>query len=76
MLAQHLTCERLQRDAGMRALYSSMPDVLSAAGLRGPFMHYTHSGVCWGLKVHNGDSPELAPKYQGLLDWLKRSKPR
>jgi hypothetical protein len=68
-------CERLQRDPGMRALYASMPDALAAAGLRGPFVHYTHSGSCWGLKLKNGDSVESAPKYQGLLDWLNRSKP-
>lgn len=69
-------CEKLQRDPGMRALYATLPDTLAAAGLRGPFVHYTHSGVCWGLKVHNGDNPETSPKYQGLLDWLGRPKPR
>lgn len=67
-------CERVQRDPGMRALYASMPDALAAAGLRGPFVHYTHSGICWGLKVKNGDPEAIAPKYQGLLDWLERSK--
>jgi hypothetical protein len=67
-------CERVQRDPGMRALYASMPDALAAAGLRGPFVHYTHSGICWGLKVRNGDSNEASPKYQGLLDWLQKTK--
>ena len=67
-------CERVQRDPGMRALYASMPEALATAGLRGPFVHYTHSGICWGLKVRNGDSPEASPKYQGLLDWLQRTK--
>ena len=68
-------CERLQRDPGMRALYAELPDTLAAAGLRGPFVHYTHSGVCWGLKVRTGDSAESSPKYQGLLDWLESRKP-
>jgi hypothetical protein len=68
-------CERLQRNPGMRALYAELPDTLAAAGLRGPFVHYTHSGVCWGLKVRSGDSAESSPKYQGLLDWLKARKP-
>jgi hypothetical protein len=67
-------CERLQRDQGMRSLYASMPDVLAAAGLKGPFVHYTHSGICWGLKVKNGDSAEASPKFQGLLDWLGKGK--
>jgi hypothetical protein len=49
---------------------------LAAAGLRGPFMHYTHSGSCWRLRVHSGDSPEASPKYQGLLDWLQHTKSR
>lgn len=69
-------CERLQRDEGMRALYASLPDVLAKAGLRGPFVHYTHSGSCWGLKVHTSDSAASSPKYQGLLDWLSRSGAR
>jgi hypothetical protein len=67
-------CERLQRDPGMRVLYATMPDVLAAAGMRGPFVHYTHSGVCWGLKVHNGDSPATSPKYQGLVDWATKAQ--
>ena len=67
-------CERLQRDPGIRALYASMPEALASAGLRGPFVHYTHSGICWGLKVRNGDHAEASPKYQGLLDWLRRTK--
>lgn len=64
-------CEQLQRDPGMRALYATMPDAMAAAGLRGPFMHYTHSGTCWGLKVRTSDNAAASPKYQGLLDWLK-----
>jgi hypothetical protein len=66
-------CERLQRDPGMRAFYASFLDVMAAAGLRGPFMHYTHSGACWGLKLHTSDSAAASPKYQGLLDWLNRT---
>jgi len=67
-------CERLQRDPALRSLYASLPDVFAAAGLKGPFMHYTHTGSCWGLKVHTSDPPHAAPKYQGLLDWLNRTK--
>jgi hypothetical protein len=66
-------CDQLQRNPGMRALYAAMPDAMAAAGLRGPFMHYTHSGACWGLKVHTSDSAAASPKYQGLLDWLRRT---
>lgn len=69
-------CKQLQLDPGMRSLYAGMPDALAAAGLRGPFMHYTHSGPCWGLKVHSSDSSEAAPKYQGLLDWVNRPHER
>lgn len=69
-------CERLQRDPAMRALYASLPDELAASGLRGPFVHYTHSGRCWGLKLHNGDALDEAPKYRGLLDWLQRQQTR
>ena len=65
-------CERLQRDQGMRALYAALPDALAAAGLRGPFVHYTHSGACWGLKVKTTDSNAASPKYQGLLDWQRK----
>ena len=39
-------------------------------GLTGPFMQYTHTGACWGLKVKTSDATTAAPKYQGLLDWL------
>jgi hypothetical protein len=66
-------CQQLQRNPGMRALYSALPDAMAAAGLRGPFMHYTHSGACWGLKVHTSDSAGASPKYQGLLDWSRRT---
>jgi hypothetical protein len=65
-------CERLQRNGGLRPLYAALPDAMAAAGLRGPFMHYTHSGACWGLKVRTRDSAASSPKYQGLLDWLRR----
>ena len=67
-------CERLQRDPGLRALYASMPDAFAKAGLRGPFVHYTHSGACWGLKVYTSDSAAASPKYQGILDWFSRPK--
>jgi hypothetical protein len=68
-------CERLQRNPGMRALYAALPDAMAAAGLRGPFMHYTHSGPCWGLKVRTSDTAAGSPKYQGLLDWSRRTTP-
>lgn len=68
-------CEKLQRNPGLRALYAGLPDAMAAAGLRGPFMQYTHSGACWGLKVHTRDSAASSPKYQGLLDWSRRTTP-
>jgi hypothetical protein len=62
-------CSGLQRDPGMRAVYSGFLDAVYDAKLRGPFMQYTHSGECWGLKQTTGDSLANAPKYQALLEW-------
>jgi hypothetical protein len=63
-------CRGLQRDPGMRAMYGRFLDSMYDAKLLGPFMQYTHSGACWGLKQSTGDSPTNAPKYQALLDWI------
>lgn len=63
-------CVTLQHDTGMRALYSSYLDAQAGAGLVGPFMQYTHSGSCWGLKEKTSDATTSSPKYQGVLDWL------
>ncbi|MEO8315157.1 MAG: hypothetical protein ABI645_10205 [Pseudomonadota bacterium] len=65
-------CARLQQDPAMRQLYTEYLESVTAAGLRGPFMQYTHSGGCWGLKAKTGDLPAVSPKYQGLTDWLAR----
>jgi hypothetical protein len=65
-------CPRVQQDREMRRLYSDFLDALAAAGVRGPFMQYTHSGFCWGLKLRTGDPEENSPKYMGLIDWLTR----
>lgn len=63
-------CEGIQRDAGMRALYREYLDTVFDAGMTGPFVQYTHSGACWGLKVRTGDANEASPRYAGVLDWL------
>jgi hypothetical protein len=63
-------CTTLQHDPGMHDLYTSYLDGLSGAKLTGPFMQYTHTGACWGLKQSTGDTLATSPKYKGLLDWL------
>jgi hypothetical protein len=63
-------CAGLQRDPGMRDVYTRFLDSVYDAKLLGPFMQYTHSGSCWGLKVNTGDSLTAAPKYQALVDWV------
>ena len=63
-------CTTLQHDAAMHDLYMSYFDEISGAGLSGPFMQYTHSGACWGLKEKTADALDNAPKYKGVLDWL------
>ncbi len=63
-------CTTLQHDPGMHDLYGTYLDTLVAAGLTGPFMQYTHTGACWGLKEKTGDSLASSPKYAGVLDWL------
>jgi hypothetical protein len=60
----------LQRDPGMREMYGRFLDSMYDAKLLGPFMQYTHSGACWGLKLSTGDSPNSSPKYQALLEWI------
>lgn len=63
-------CTTLQHDAGMHDLYTSYLDGISGAGLTGPFMQYTHTGACWGLKEKTSDALSNSPKYKGVLDWL------
>jgi len=63
-------CTTLQHDAGMHDLYTSYLDGISGAGMTGPFMQYTHTGACWGLKEKTSDALSNSPKYQGVADWL------
>lgn len=63
-------CKGLQRDPGMREVYTGFLDAMYDAKLTGPFMQYTHSGDCWGLKQKTGDPVANAPKYQALVDWV------
>ena len=63
-------CQAVQTDPGMHDVYTSYLDALVADGLTGPFMQYTHTGSCWGMKVKTSDATSASPKYQGLLDWL------
>ncbi|HKU38944.1 MAG TPA: hypothetical protein VJR89_12375 [Polyangiales bacterium] len=63
-------CQKLQHDPAMRGVYTSFLDVMYDAKLLGPFMQYTHSGACWGLKQSTSDTLANAPKYQALLDWV------
>ena len=63
-------CQAVQTDPGMHDVYTSYLDALVADGLAGPFMQYTHTGSCWGMKVKTSDATSASPKYQGLLDWL------
>ncbi|HEY6477698.1 MAG TPA: hypothetical protein VI456_14040 [Polyangia bacterium] len=63
-------CQAVQTDPGMHDVYTAYLDALVADGVKGPFMQYTHTGDCWGLKVKTSDATSAAPKYQGVLDWL------
>ncbi len=63
-------CTTLQHDTQMHDLYMSYLDAQAAAGMKGPYMQYTHSGSCWGLKEKTSDSLASSPKYKGVLDWL------
>lgn len=63
-------CRALQHDAGMRSLYVTYLNRMATAGMKGPFMQYTHSGECWGLKENTDDSVSVSPKYRGVLDFL------
>lgn len=67
-------CVAVQQDPGMRALYADYLEGLFNAGLTGPFMQYTHTGDCWGVKRRTGDALESSPKYQGMLDWQARQR--
>jgi hypothetical protein len=63
-------CEALQTDAQMHDIYGTFLDGISGAGMKGPFMQYTHSGSCWGLKKKTSDADSASPKYQGVVDWI------
>ena len=63
-------CATLQTDPGMHDLYVHYLDGISGAKLSGPFMQYTHTGSCWGLKAKTGDALSAAPKYKGVVDWI------
>jgi hypothetical protein len=63
-------CSALQHDPDMHGIYQFFFAALADAKLTGPFVHYTHSGACWGLKEHVGDSRDDSPKYQAVLDWM------
>jgi hypothetical protein len=63
-------CEALQTDPAMHDIYTSFLDGISSAGMKGPFVQYTHSGSCWGLKKKTSDATSAAPKYAGILDWI------
>jgi hypothetical protein len=63
-------CTTLQNDAAMHDIYGSFLDSMVGAKLTGPFMQYTHSGACWGLKQKTSDTLANSPKYKGVLDWL------
>lgn len=63
-------CDSIQSDPAMHDVYLAYLDALAGAGLEGPFMQYTHTGSCWGLKVKTADPAASAPKYAGVVDWL------
>ncbi len=63
-------CQTLQHDAAMYDVYTSYLNAISSAGLSGPFVQYTHTGACWGLKQYTGEATDAAPKYRSVVDWL------
>jgi hypothetical protein len=63
-------CRSLQRDPAMQDVYTTFLDAMNSAKLLGPFVHYTHSGACWGLKQRTGDAAASAPKYKAVVDWF------
>jgi hypothetical protein len=63
-------CTTLQHDPAMHDLYGQYLSGISGAGLSGPFMQYTHTGSCWGLKEKTSDALSASPKYKGVVDWL------
>jgi hypothetical protein len=65
-------CAQLQKQAGMHDVYTQFLDAISSANMTGPFMQYTHSGNCWGLKQRTSDANASSPKYQAVLDWLSK----
>jgi hypothetical protein len=67
--APNNSCPALQQSPGMYDLYVSYLTALREAGLKGPFMQYTHTGMCWGLKQKTGDPMSTSPKYRAVVDW-------
>ncbi|HKU36889.1 MAG TPA: hypothetical protein VJR89_02045 [Polyangiales bacterium] len=65
-----MACKALQRDAGMAGVYTEFLNTLTASKLSGPFVHYTHSGDCWGLKQRTTDATANAPKYRAVMEWV------
>jgi len=63
-------CTTLQKDPAMHDLYGTFLDTIAAAGMTGPFVQYTHTGSCWGLKQKTSDPLTSAPKYKGVVDWI------
>jgi hypothetical protein len=63
-------CDSLQSDPQMHDIYGTFLDGISGAGMKGPFMQYTHTGSCWGLKNKTSDADSSSPKYQGVVDWI------
>src|SRR5262249_7685282 len=51
-------CTQLQHNAGMAAIYTKFLNAMQGANLKGPYVQYTHSGKCWGLKEKTSDSLE------------------
>jgi hypothetical protein len=64
------TCRTIMHDPALHDIYVGYLDAMVASKLTGPFMQYTHTGACWGLKEKTSDALSVSPKYKGLLDWL------
>lgn len=64
------SCQSVQVDPGMYSVYGSYLSTISGAGMSGPFMQYTHTGGCWGLKVTTSSTLDSSPKYRAVVDWV------
>ncbi len=63
-------CTAMQHDEGIYDIYTGYLDGLVSSQMTGPFMQYTHSGECWGLKENTSDTLGVSPKYRAVTDWL------